>query len=50
VDLDGGSSSKGEGFAPTKWQDYEVEMLIAIWGKMEEEFFKCAKRTRYLFS
>jgi hypothetical protein len=33
VDLDGGSSLEGEGFAPTKWQDYEVKMLIAIQGR-----------------
>jgi hypothetical protein len=42
VDLDGGSSSEGEGSAPIKWRDYEVVTLIAIWGGMEEEFSRCA--------
>jgi hypothetical protein len=44
VDLDGGSSSEGEGFAPIKWRDYEVETLIAIRREMEEEFSRCAKK------
>jgi hypothetical protein len=43
VDLDGDSSSEGEGSA-RKWRDYEVETSIAIRGEMEEEFLRCAKK------
>jgi hypothetical protein len=43
VDLDRGLNSEGEGSASTKWRDYKVEMLIAIWEEMEEEFSRCAK-------
>jgi hypothetical protein len=32
-----------KGSVPTQWQDYEVEILIAIWGGMEEEFSRCTK-------
>jgi hypothetical protein len=46
VDLDGGSSLEGEESAPTKWRDYEVETLIAIWGEIKEEFTTFAKKTR----
>jgi hypothetical protein len=49
VDLDGGSSLEGEGSVPTKWRDYEVKMLIAIWEEMEEEFSRCAKKKGNFF-
>jgi hypothetical protein len=29
-------------------EDYEVETLIAIRGEMEEEFSRCAKKTRFV--
>jgi hypothetical protein len=44
VDLDGDSSSEGEGSTPTKWRDYEVETLIVIRGEIKEEFSRCAKK------
>ena len=44
VGLDGCSSLEGEGCVPTKWQDYEVKMLIAIQREMEEEFSRCTKK------
>ncbi len=32
------------GGSPIKWQDHEVETLIAIQGEMEEEFTKLTKK------
>jgi SOS response regulatory protein OraA/RecX len=42
VDLE--VDSNFEGRSPIKWQDHEVETLIAIQGEMEEEFTKSTKK------
>ena len=34
---------------PIKWRDYEIEILIAICGEMEEEFAKSARKQDIFF-
>jgi hypothetical protein len=47
VDLE--VDSNFEGGSPIKWQDHEVETLIAIQGEMEEEFTKSTKKQSMSF-
>ena len=48
VDL---GDSEGKEEAPIKWQDYEIETLIAICGEMEEKFAKSVrKQGMYLYT
>jgi hypothetical protein len=42
VDLE--VDSNFEGGSPIKWQDHEIETLIAIQGELEEEFTKSTKK------